>query len=505
MKMIPKVFGVFLTLIFGISIASFSATSAGTDIEGQTEYRYSDQVKLSNINTLEVDQEFGLTLVPTDSTGSITPEGTYYFPHRVSNVGNGSDLVTFSLNNITPEGWSAQLIVDENFNQVHDPSETTPVPTQAAISEDAIYDFFLALTAPSSESTGEATVTITSEGNDGDGYYGSNGIFYGGVDTVEATDTASVEGGALWGLYIHRNDSSGAISLTWEGGAADVYYITGSYEAGFSGSSVEAYNVTSPWISSQITAQDGETRYYRVTAAGFADAYAPETVGKFDAAVIVGISQMSLPLVPYTNNLSEVIGTQVTGASNAYDADRVWKYNPAVQGEFDIAWLVGGVGPPYDGQWYTGNNPTTMTLGADEGFIVQIRQGHSATYITFTGQVSDTNRTISISKGMNFVGTCFPVSVPLGDQSGSGDSNLWESGATGANNAYDADRVWRYNPAIQGEYDIAWLVDNVSPTYNGLWYTGNNPTTIKLDPGKGYWIQVRDAHSAFTWTYKKPY
>jgi hypothetical protein len=153
MKGIPRVFFIGLILTLGIVAPVFSSTKAGTTIESAAEIRYGTTVYFTEVSTVEVAQMFGLTLTPTDSAGTITPEGTYYFPHRVENVGNGSDLATFTLSNITPEGWSAQLIVDENFNQIHEPTENTTVPAQVPIAEDAIYDFFLALTA-STEGTG---------------------------------------------------------------------------------------------------------------------------------------------------------------------------------------------------------------------------------------------------------------------------------------------------------------------------------------------------------------
>ncbi len=503
---------VFYLLIF-CAHSSFAITQSGATIEGYSEIFHEGGAATSEVTYTEVAQIYGVTMTPTNSAGTVETNATYYFPHYIENRGNGTDKFTFTLDNITPEGWSAELIVDDNMNSVHEETETTTVPAFVYRAEEATYYFFLALTASSLEGQGSARVTVTTEVDDGPGFYGANGIFYGDDDLVSATDTAtaSISAAALSGLHIARDDSSGNITLTWEGGAADVYYIETTFEAAFyntpeaSSASIEAGNVTSPWTSSAISAQDGVTRYYRVTTTGSSsEGFAPETVGKFDAAVSVGLTMMSLPLIPNSSDLTEVIGTQVTGASNAFSADRVWKYNPAVQGEYDIAWLVGGVGPPYDGQWYTGNNPTTMSIEADEGFFLQIRAGHSATYITFVGQVSDTDRSINLAVGLNMVGTCFPITVALGDQ-GSDDSNLWESGATGANNSFSADRIWTYNVAVQGEYDIAWLVDNVSPTYNGLWYTGNNPTTMTLEPGKGYYIQIRSGHSGFTWDYNKLY
>lgn len=505
-----KVSGRILIVIFILLLAAVSfphacraITTAGTSIESYAEIRVAGRRYFSNITTQEVIQIYGLDLDPLSSEASISPGQTYYFPHVLTNVGNGSDLVTFSIVEVTPAAWSATLIRDVNMNGSFEGGTDVVIgmSTQEPRSEESAYYLLLALTAPATgEIIGSATLRITSEADDGGFYFGANGVLYGGDDAIGIVDRASA---ALTNFGIIRDDATGDIILTWEGSSADIYFLTG-FSTDFASASLEASGATSPYTSTAISAQDGNTRYYRVANVG-TRIYASGTAGKFDIPVSVGINELSLPVVPYSDLISDVIGTQVVGASNAFNADRIWKYNPSAQSGYDYAWLVGGVGPPFDGQWYTGNNPTTLTLGPDEGFVLQIRAGHPATYITIAGMVSEADRSIPIGIGLNFVGTCFPVDVPLGDQASSGDSNLWESGATGASNAFNADRVWKYNPSAQSGYDYAWLVDNVNPTYDGKWYSGNNPTTMKLEPGLGYWMQVRDNHSPFTWDYEKPY
>jgi hypothetical protein len=147
------------------------------------------------------------------------------------------------------------------------------------------------------------------------------------------------------------------------------------------------------------------------------------------------------------------------------------------------------------------NRETTITLGADQGAWLQIRSGHGNQIVYLLGEVSSTERNIPLSVGMNLIGTCYPVSVPLGDKLPI-DSNLWESGATGATNEGAADRVWSWTGS---NYQFHWLVDGVNSTVNGLWYSGGTPSTLQLEPGKGYWVQIRPGHSGFTWVYPKPY
>jgi len=96
---------------------------------------------------------------------------------------------------------------------------------------------------------------------------------------------------------------------------------------------------------------------------------------------------------------------------------------------------------------------------------------------------------------MNLVAPSAPITILLGDQA-SDDANLWESGATGADNERDADRVWNWTGT---NYQFHWLVDGAGPPYDGLWYTGNNPSTLWIEPGKGIWVQIRDENSPFDW------
>jgi hypothetical protein len=501
-KRLSFVIFIFLIVSFNQACAD---TSAGTSIESQAFITFNGETVTTPLIYAFVSQIRGIDVSPTSGASSISGGGIEYFPHTVLNVGNGSEQIYLS-STASTAGWETSLFVDDNRDQVHQETETTTVPASVILAEDADYMFFLAVDAPDAAAVGTygyGTVTASLEYFDGPAYFGGNGILYGGDDVVSVTDSCFI--GTVGNTRIRRDDDNQKIYLTWGGGPADIYYRT-TFGLTFESSpaSIEATNVTSPWTSEAIASQDGNIRYYRIAQTG-TTSFAAGIMGKFDVDVDVGMNELSLPLVPYDTAISSVVGMQVTGANNAFSADRIWKYNPAVQANYDIAWLVDNVGPPFDGQWYTGNFPTTLSIEADEGFIVQIRTGHPATYLTFVGTVSEVGRSISIGVGMNFVGTCYPVEVPLGDQAGTGDSNLWESGMTGASNAFTADSVWRYNPAVQANYDIAWLVDNVNPTYNGLWYTGNFPTTIKLVPGKAYWLQVREGHSPFTWQYPKPY
>jgi hypothetical protein len=495
-----NIFFIAIVVGFFLSSGSFCITQTGTTIESQTELSYGGSTYITSEALVIVQQMYGITLEPHLSSAYAIPGSTHYFHYMLNNLGNGSDLIGIRFNTTTLEGWMFSLIKDDNGNCTFDAGiDVTPVSSEVPLSEEGMLCFFLAITVPTAESTGttgQVIIVATGEGRDGGTYIGANGTIYGGGDTLEAISVLTVE--ALSNFRINRDDATGQIFLSWNGGTADIYYHNGTYEASQSSYTIEAYGAGSPYYCASIESKDGKNRYYRAALAG-SSSFVPQTVGKFDIPVTVGMNQLSCPLVIYDGAIASIIGSQVTGGPNSGASDRLWKYNFNTFGKFDIAWLVSGIGPQYDGAWYSGSYPTTIKLGTDEGWFLQIRDGNPATYITMVGEVSNVNRSIPIAVGMNMVGSCFPVTVTIEA------SNLWVSGFTGAPNSGASDRLWTYNANTFGKYDIAWIVDGVSPQYNGKVFSGSYPTSMNLTPGKSYWIQIRSGRSPFTWNYIKPY
>jgi parallel beta-helix repeat protein len=293
------------------------------------------------------------------------------------------------------------------------------------------------------------------------------------------------------------------IIITWESVAGLNYdvYLKNTFTGSFTQvATVVASGTTTSWTDDgtwpggthPTTVQQ---RYYKVSQNGKDS----NIVGMYKITAQEGMNLISLPLIPFSTALKDEIGPQVTGANNEGAADRIWVWNGT---NYEFAWLVEGTGnPSYDGKWYTGNSETAITLSADQGAWLQVRTGHGNQTVYLLGEVSSTDREIPLIVGMNLVGSCYPVSVPLGDKLPI-DSNLWESGATGATNEGGADRVWSWTGS---NYQFHWLVEGAGPAYDGLWYTGNNASALQLEPGKGYWVQIRAGHSGFTWVYPKPY
>jgi len=480
-------FGLLCFLLVFCAPSSSAITQSGSTIEGYTEVFYEGGAATSEITSTEVIQIYGVTMTPTDSAASVETNATYYFPHYIENRGNGTDKFTFTLDNITPEGWSAELIVDDDMNSVHDGTETTTVPAYVYLAEEATYYFFLALTAGATEVEGAARVTVTTEVNDGPGFYGANGIFYGDNDLVSATDTATASAGAaLSGLHIARDDSSGDITLTWEGGAADVYYLETTFEAAFyntpevSSASIEAINVTSPWTSEAISAQDGVTRYYRVTTTGSSDeGFAPEVVGKFDMDTFQLFNLISGPLdivPPDENTLNDILGTQLTAGTNPGNGDRIYSY---VSGGWQQSYLRVSTG-------WTG---TLASFEVDNGYWIKVTEGNPQNILTLVGEVSSAaSREVQLVQAYNMVGNGYPETVALNDTG-------LDAVLTAGTNPGNADKIYEYIATPTGSsWKQAYLRAG----------TGWLGTLTHLTPGKGYWI-YKQASGTVTWYYPRPY
>jgi hypothetical protein len=237
-------------------------------------------------------------------------------------------------------------------------------------------------------------------------------------------------------------------------------------------------------------------RFYKVRLTG--GSMSPNTVGKVSRDLTNDMSLVSVPLVPCSSSIQDVLRGQLIGAPDEGYADRIWKWNPVTM-DYEFAWLVDGVGDPYDHKWWCPDpfGPSQMSLSCGEGFWIESRHGPQT--VTFVGKVFDDSfAVIDISWPMQLIGSPYPDTVMLVD------CGLKESGATGRPSELFADRIWFWDESAYN-YDYAWLVDSVGPAYDGKWWDSDpwGETTIAVKPCYGYWFQLRN--NLFAWRYAKPY
>lgn len=474
------VFFIMLLLIIAVfSTKAIAAGRAGATIESNARLESDAGSVSSEFTFTTIGQIYGITVEPSSASAYDMAGVTHYFPHSITNVGNGSDHIIFDLSGPVIAPWTFSLIKDDNGNGIHDEGEDVPL-TDVLLAEDAKIDFFVAIWSPPTEVTGatrEAWLRATCEVSDGAPYMGVNGTIYGGYDLTRTTDLLTIE--SLTSLMIHREDATGRIYLTWNGGNADVYHLDDTYDPSFEGTHKEGTNESSPYTCLSIEANDGKIRYYRIKLSG-SSGYVNNTVGKFDVDAKTGFTLTSIPFIftsEAATSLDAVIGTQLTGGTVPVSSDRIYAYiSSPPYGSWKQAYLKTGSGAGWSG--------TLRNYGPDIGAWVRILEGHSDVKLTYVGIVSEAaSREIVLRQGFNLIGTAYPVVVSI-------EASSLESVLTSGDSPANADRIYSFN---NGTWDQSWLK-------TGEGWKGN---VKSLSPGKAYWIKKQG--STGTWFYPKPY
>src|SRR6201995_3690660 len=177
-----------MMLMFGMTPAVEAAPAAGTVIGNQATATYLDstgttRTASSNLVQTTVSQVKSFTLTANGAkTG--TPGQTVYFPHTITNTGNGTD--TYALNTLVAGGTVTQTgltyYVDANGDGV--PDNFTAITSSPQLAAGDQFNFVVAATVPASATAG-TTGTITVPVAD----TGSN--------TASNTDTTTVQASVL--------------------------------------------------------------------------------------------------------------------------------------------------------------------------------------------------------------------------------------------------------------------------------------------------------------------
>ncbi|MCJ7799097.1 MAG: hypothetical protein MUP33_04960, partial [Polaromonas sp.] len=195
--------GVFV--VFFLALASMAAHAAappaGTSISNQASATYTDasavsRTVTSNVVQTTVQQVPSLTLT-ANGTQNANPGSIAYYPHTLTNTGNGSD--SFSLTTSNAGGFTmtgVQIFADNGSGQPTGPALTTTGPLAAGTSFKLIAVGTLPNTATATQ-TNTITVTGTS-------------TFPGGTTTASNTDLTTVTTNAVVTLTKAVSAASGA-------------------------------------------------------------------------------------------------------------------------------------------------------------------------------------------------------------------------------------------------------------------------------------------------------
>jgi hypothetical protein len=255
--------------------------------------------------------------------------------------------------------------------------------------------------------------------------------------------------------------------------------------------------------------------YYLVRAVdhGSNESADSDQIGEFDRYIIErggkspdGWDMVSWPLIPFDTDIQAVFaeslgyGCQLTGGYPAAKSDKVLYKDLA--DTFYTAWYKEG-----------GTVPSNIWCGdlsqveAHKGYWVVLRTEHPSVILTMTGKVNTDTVYIPIAPGgegaekQTYVGTCWPLSRPLGGASGD-DCGLVASGFTGGYPAVYSDKV-RYHDGIS--WYAAWYKVG-GPGPSNVWAGSAGPGGLCLEPGLGYIISVLQGHSFHDdlWVYPPP-
>lgn len=351
------------------------------------------------------------------------------------------------------------------------------------------------------QDVGNTTVYVADDLQDGQEYYFTVKAYdyAGNISAPSVEVSARVGDPTLVALYEEEEET---LKLVWTPVAeAESYSIFRGNDPYFTPESPIATvdTVTFQYLDDTHITSGNEATYYTVQAnAGGEVLFSFNTVGAFDLELNTGLNLVSLPLIPADSTIHTVIGDQLTGGENAAEADQLRMWNGQ---EYEIIWYYDGPVVEYEGKWINSETglESNRKLDPSAGFWIEVQEDHVDQSVTLTGRVPTApEREIALQQGFNFVGSCYPVVVPLNE------TELYEDGVMqGGVGSGEADiiRAWTGTG-----YDQAWVVDGTDSDLDGTWMdeTGKEETTIQMRPGKGYIIWIKGDTPEDVWTYPNP-
>lgn len=148
-----------LLFLFGTRGAYAAGTPAGTVIKNAASMTYKDlsgtsfPTLYSDTVSVTVEQVAGVTLTPTGTLQYSSDSMYVYFPHTVTNTGNGTD--SYTITSADSASWSPTILFDANGNGVWDTGENTVVTNISNLAADAEYKVIVRLFVPYGTASGK--------------------------------------------------------------------------------------------------------------------------------------------------------------------------------------------------------------------------------------------------------------------------------------------------------------------------------------------------------------
>lgn len=154
---------------FGSSLAQSAPPLVNTPIGNQAKATYTDDSSVvrevfSNTVVTRVSQIYALDL-QQDNTRLATPGSQVFFPHTVTNLGNGDDTINLTAVNAGTTSLTS-LAIYADANQDGQPDNFTPVTATPSLASGAEFHFVVVGVVPPAATTAAAisvTVTATSQ------------------------------------------------------------------------------------------------------------------------------------------------------------------------------------------------------------------------------------------------------------------------------------------------------------------------------------------------------
>ncbi len=141
-----------LLILFSTTESFAAGTPSGTKIKNVAKMEYKDLAGTSfdpiysDTATVEVEQVAGVSLSPTGTLQYSSDSMYVYYPHVVTNTGNGTD--SYTITGTDSAGWSPNILFDANGNGIWDSGENTMISTITNLAADASYKVIVRIFVP---------------------------------------------------------------------------------------------------------------------------------------------------------------------------------------------------------------------------------------------------------------------------------------------------------------------------------------------------------------------